>query len=185
MGLDRRRFLLLGGAGFVALVTNQVAMAEWPALLRGATLSLAPAKMHFTRAFNLWMDQAVSHEQEWTSESEDAALFKKQLRLGIQPSHGLGATAQLLKFLELGHGHAIVMAPAMAGIPSSVPAETVFARAFNLWMYATISHPHNWSHQADDVANFRKQAALGIEPRYGARAATNLLQFLEQSQLSA
>jgi hypothetical protein len=183
MDLDRRKFLVLGGAGFVALGTDQVAMAELPALLRGESSSLAPAKMHFARAFNLWMDQAVSHEQEWSSESEDASLFVNQLRKGIRPTHGVGATTQLLKFMELDHSRAIAVAPAKAGMVGSVPAETVFARAFNLWKYATISYPHRWSHEADDVAIFRKQCALGIEPRYGLRAATNLLQFLEQAQL--
>jgi hypothetical protein len=77
------------------------------------------------------------------------------------------------------------MQTAKAGATAVAPAEEVFARAFNLWMYDTVRHPDRWSHEADDVASFRKQSALGIEPRYGVRASANLLEFLEQAQLAA
>jgi hypothetical protein len=52
-------------------------------------------------------------------------------------------------------------------------------------MYETVRHPERSSHEAEDVATFRKQAAIGIEPRYGVRAAENLLHFLEQAQVAA
>jgi hypothetical protein len=185
MGVDRRKFLVLGGTSFIALGTTKVATAELLALLRDDALLPTPAKAVFARAFNLWMDQAVRHEQQWSHESEDVAQFRKQLRLGIKPSHGAGATAHLLKYLELGDTRLMALGTTKAGTTAVAPAEAVFARAFNLWMYETVRHPERWSHEADDIANFRKQSALGIEPRYGVRASTNLLQFLEQAQIAA
>jgi hypothetical protein len=185
MGVDRRKFLLLGGAGLVALGTTKMATAELPALLRGEAFSPAPAKAVFARAFNLWMDRAVRNEQQWSHEAEDVALFRKQLRLGIKPSHGAGAAAHLLQYLELGDTRSIALGTTKAGAMAVAPAEAVLARAFNLWMYETVRHPERWSHEADDVATFQKQSALGIEPRYGVRASANLLQFLEQAQVAA
>jgi len=73
----------------------------------------------------------------------------------------------------------------VAGDTLLAPAEQVFARAFNLWMYESVRHPERWSHEAGDVAAFRRQSAMGIEPHYGARASANLLQFLEQAQVAA
>jgi hypothetical protein len=185
MAVDRRKFLLLGGTGLVALGTTTGAMAELPPVLRDGDFSPAPAKTVFARAFNLWMDQATRREQEWSHEAEDVALFRKQLSLGIKPSHGAGATAHLLQYLELGDTRLTTLGTTKAGTMAVAPAEAVFARAFNLWMYETIRHPARWSHEAEDVATFRKQSALGIEPRYGVRASTNLLQFLEQAQVVA
>jgi hypothetical protein len=104
MEVDGRKFFLLGGTSLVALGTTKMAMAELPSLLRGEALSPAPAKAIFTRAFNLWIDQAVRYEQQWSHEAEDVTLFRKQLKLGMKPSHGAGATAHLLRYLELGDG---------------------------------------------------------------------------------
>jgi hypothetical protein len=59
-----------------------------------------------------------------------------------------------------------------------------FARAFNLWMDQAVRYEQEWSHGAEDVAAFRWQSALGIEPRYGVRASANMLQFLEQAQIA-
>lgn len=184
MEVDRRKFFLLGGTGLVALGTAKLATAELPALLRGQAFSPIPAKTVFARAFNLWMDQAVRYPQHWSHEADDAALFRKQLSLGIKPTHGAGAAAHLLRYLELGDGRSVAVGPAEVG-DKAVPAEEVLTRAFNLWMYETIRHPERWSHEADDVAAFRRQSALGIEPRYGVRASANLLQFLEQAQVAA
>jgi hypothetical protein len=131
------------------------------------------------------MDQALRNEQEWSHEADDAALFRKQLRLGIKPSHGAGATAHLLRYLPLVDSRSTAFGTTKAGAVASIPPEAVLARAFNLWMYETVRHPERWSHEADDVATFRKQSALGIEPRYGVRASANLLQFLEQAQVAA
>jgi hypothetical protein len=185
MILDRRRFLLLGGTGLVALGTTKMTTAEMPTLLRGEDFSPASAKHAFARAFNLWMDQATRCEHEWSHEADDAALFRKQLRLGIRPSHGAGATAHLLEHLELGESRLLPLGTTRVGAKAVAPAEEVFARAFNLWMYDTVQHPQRWSHEAHDVLTFRKQAALGIEPRYGIRASANLMQFLEQAQLAS
>jgi hypothetical protein len=185
MGIDRRKFLLLGSTGLVALGTTKMATAEMPALLRGEAFSPVPAKTVFARAFNLWMDQAVRSEPQWSHESEDVALFRKQLRLGIKPSHGAGAAAHLLRYLELGDRRSIAVETTMAGDTVVAPAEEVLARAFNLWMYETVRYPERWSHEAGDVAAFRRQSAMGIEPRYGMRASANLLQFLEQAQVAA
>lgn len=185
MEVDRRKFFLLGGTSLVALGTTKMAKAELPKLLRGEAFSTAPAKSVFARAFNLWMDQAVRHEQQWSHEADDVALFRKQLRLGMKPSHGAGATAHLLRYLELGEGRSVTLGTAKPGDKVVAPAEEVLARAFNLWMYERVRHPEGWSHEADDVATFRKQSGLGIEPRYGVRASANLLQFLEQAQVAA
>jgi hypothetical protein len=187
MRVDRRKFLLLGGTGLVALGTTTTAAttAELPPLLRDEDFSPAPAKSVFARAFNLWMDQATRREQEWSHEAEDVALFRKQLKLGIRPSHGAGATAHLLQYLELGDTRLIALGTTKVGTMAVTPAEAVFARAFNLWMYETVRYPERWSHEVDDVATFRRQSARGIEPRYGVRASTNLLQFLEQAQVAA
>jgi hypothetical protein len=189
MKVDRRNFLLLGSTGLVALGTAKVATAELPGLLRDEVFSPAPASRVFANAFNLWMDDAVRHEEESSHETEDVALFRKQLGLGIKPSHGAAATALLLHYLELDDTRVIALgttkAGTKAGAMSSAPAEVVLARAFNLWMYQVVRHPEQWSHEAHDVASFRKQSALGIEPRYGARASANLLQFLEQAQVAA
>jgi hypothetical protein len=185
MEVDRRKFFLLGGTGLVALGTTKMATAELPSLLRGEAFSPAPAKAIFTRAFNLWMDQAVRYEQQWSHEAEDVALFRNQLKLGMKPSHGAGATAHLLRYLELGDGRSVAVGTAKASDKAVTPAEEVLARAFNLWMYETVRHPERASHEADDVAAFRMQSALGIEPRYGVRASANLLQFLEQAQVAA
>ena len=184
MGIDRRKFFLLGGTGLIALGTTKMATAELPALLRGEAFSPVPAKTVFARAFNLWMDQAVRNEQQWSHETEDAALFRKQLSMGMKPSHGAGATAHLLRYLELGDGRSAPVATAKDDAVIA-PAEEVLARAFNLWMYETVRHPERWSHEAGDVAAFRRQSAMGIEPRYGVRASANLLQFLEQAQVAA
>jgi len=185
MEVDRRKFFLLGGTGLVALGTAKMATAELPGLLRGEAFSPAPAKAIFASAFNLWMDQAVRYEQRWSHETDDVALFRKQLKLGIKPSHGAGATAHLLRYLELGDGRSVAVGTAKAGDKAVTPAEEVLARAFNLWMYETVRHPERFSHEADDVAAFKRQSALGIEPRYGVRASANLLQFLEQAQVAA
>jgi len=185
MEVNRRKFFLLGGTGLVALGTTHLAATELPSLLRGEAFSPVTAKTVFARAFNLWMDEAVRNEEVWSHEADDAAMFRKQLRLGMKPSHGAGATAHLLRFLELEEGRSIAVGPAKAGDTLVVPAEEVFARAFNLWMYETVRHPDRWSHEAHDVAAFRRQSAMGIEPRYGARASANLLQFLEQAQVAA
>ena len=185
MRVDRRNFLVFGSAGLVALGTTKAAVAELPALLRGRTVSSSPAKAVFARAFNLWMDQAVRHEQEWSHELDDVALFRKQLCLGIKPTHGAGAAAHLLEYMDLGNASILPIAATKIEGAAVVPAEAVFARAFNLWMYQTVRHPERSSHEADDVATFRKQAAMGIEPRYGVKAAENLLHFLEQAQVAA
>lgn len=189
MKVDRRNFLLLGSTGLVALGTAKVATAELPTRLRDEVFSPAPASRVFARAFNLWMDDAVRHEEVWPHEAEDVALFRKQLGLGIKPSHGAAATAQLLHYLELDDTRVIALgttrAGAEAGAKTIAPAEAVLARAFNLWMYEVVRHPEQWSKEAHDVAIFRKQSALGIEPRYGARASANLFQFLEQAQVAA
>lgn len=185
MNLDRRNFLVFGSAGLVALSTTKAAVAELPALLRGHRLSSSPAKVVFARAFNLWMDQAVCHEQEWSHECDDVALFRQQLRMGIKPTHGAGAAAHLLEYMDMGSASVLPIAATKVDRAGIAPAEVVFGRAFNLWMYETVHHPENWSHEAHDVATFRKQAAMGIEPRYGVRAAENLLQFLEQAQVAA
>ncbi len=184
MQVDRRTFLVLGGTGLVAL-GSQKAVADLSALPRSATFSPAPAKAAFARAFNLWMDDAVRHEQRWSHETEDVALFRQQLSRGIKPSHGAGATAHFLHYLELDSDRSIAWATIKTDTPAVAPAEAVFARAFNLWMYEAVRHPERWSREADDVARFRKQSALGIEPRYGVRASANLLQFLEQAQVAA
>jgi len=113
------------------------------------------------------------------------ALFRKQLSLGIKPSHGTGAAAHLLRYLELEDGRSVAVGTAPADNKALTPAEEVLARAFNLWMYESVRHPEHWSHEAGDVAAFRRQSAMGIEPRYGVRASTNLLQFLEQAQVAA
>ena len=185
MRVDRRNFLVFGSAGLVALGTTKAAVAELPALLRGRTVSSSPAKAVFARAFNLWMDQAVRHEQEWSHELDDVALFRKQLCLGIKPTHGAGAAAHLLEYMDLGNVSILPIAATKIEGTAVAPAEAVFARAFNLWMYQTVRHPERSSHEADDVATFRKQAAMGIEPRYGVKAAENLLHFLEQAQVAA
>jgi hypothetical protein len=185
MKVDRRNFLFLGSTGLVALGTAKVATAELPALLHDEVFSPVPASRVFANAFNLWMDDAVRHEEESSHEAEDVALFRKQLGLGIKPSHGAGATAHLLHFLKLDDTRVIALGTTKADAKSVAPAEEVFARAFNLWMYEVIRHPEQWSHEAHDVAIFRKQSALGIEPQYGARASANLLQFLEQAQVAA
>jgi len=162
-----------------------MAMAELPALLHDDAFSLVPAKPVFARAFNLWMDEALRNEHEWSHEAEDAALFRKQLRLGIKPTHGAGATAHLLRHLQLVDTRSKAFETTKVGAVAAIPAGAVLARAFNLWMYETVRHPESWSHEADDVATFRRQSALGIEPRYGVRASANLLQFLEQAQVAA
>jgi hypothetical protein len=189
MKVDRRNFLLVGSTGLVALGTARVAAAELPALLRDEVFSPTPASRVFANAFNLWMDDAVRHEEEWSREAEDVALFRKQLVRGIKPSHGAGAAARLLHYLELDDTRVIALETtrdgAKAGAKTIAPAESVLARAFNLWMYEVVRHPAQWSHEAHDVAIFRKQSALGIEPRYGARASGNLLQFIEQAQVAA
>jgi len=185
MEVGRRNFLLLGGTSLVALGTTKMATAELPALLRGQDFSPAPAKAVFARAFNLWMDQAVRNEPQWSHETDDVALFRKQLRLGIKPSHGAGAAAHLLQYLELGDTQSVALGTTKASAVAVAPAEQVLARAFNLWMYETVRHPERSSHEAEDVATFRKQSMLGIEPRYGVRASENLLHFLEQAQVAA
>ena len=185
MSVDRRNFLLFGSAGLVALSTTNAAVAELPALLRGKTISSSPAKAVFARAFNLWMDQAVSHEQEWSHERDDVALFRKQLSLGIKPAHGAGAAAHFLEYMDLGNASMLPIAATKMDGVAVTPVEAVFGRAFNLWMYETVRHPERSSHEADDVTTFRRQAAMGIEPRYGVRAAENLLHFLEQAQVAA
>jgi len=185
MQIDRRKFFLLSGTGLIALGTTETATAELPALLRGEAFSPVPAKTGFARAFNLWMDQAVRNEQQWSHESEDVALFRKQLSMGMKPSHGAGAAHHLLRYLELGEGRSVPLGTGKANDTVVAPAEQVLARAFNLWMYEAVRYPAHWSHEADDVAAFRRQSALGIEPRYGVRASTNLLQFLEQAQVAA
>ena len=103
MSVNRRNFLLFGSAGLVALSTTKAAVAELPALLRGTTISSSPAKAVFTRAFNLWMDQAVRHEQEWSHECDDVALFRKQLSKGIKPTHEAGAAAHFFEYMDLGN----------------------------------------------------------------------------------
>jgi hypothetical protein len=100
MEVDRRKFLLLGGTGLVALGTAKMAAAELPSLLRGEAFSPAPANAIFARAFNLWMDQAVRYEQQWSHEAEDVAAFRRQSALGIEPRYGVRASANLLQFLE-------------------------------------------------------------------------------------
>jgi hypothetical protein len=185
MRVDRRNFLLLGSTGIVALGTAKVAVAELPALLQDEAFSPAPASKVFARAFNLWMDDAVRHEEQWSHEADDVARFREQLHLGVKPSHGAGAAAHLLHYLELEDTRVIALGTTKAGAKTIAPAEAVFARAFNLWMYEVVRHPGHWSHEAHDVASFRKQAALGIEPRYGIRASANLVQFLEQAQVAA
>jgi len=185
MGVDRRRFLLLGSTGLVALGTTKMATAELPALLRAEAFSPAPAKAVFARAFNLWMDQAVRSEEQWSHESEDVALFRQQLGMGLKPLHGAGATAHFLRHLELGKRRPIAVETTKSGDTTVAPAEEILARAFNLWMYDTIRYPQRWSREADDVAAFRRQTAMGIEPRYGVRASANLLEFLEQAQVAA
>jgi hypothetical protein len=185
MVVDRRKVLLLGSVGLAALGARKMLMAESPTLLRDEDVSTVPARTVFARAFNLWMDQAVRNEQQWSQEGEDVALFRKQLSLGIKPSHGAGATAQLLRYLDLGDARLIALGTTKADVTAVAPAEAVLARAFNLWMYEMVRHPAHWSHEGDDVATFRKQSALGIEPRYGARASANLMQFLEQAQVAA
>jgi hypothetical protein len=185
MEVNRRKFFLLGGTGLVALGTTKLAAAELPALLRAEAFSPVPAKTVFARAFNLWMDQAVRNEQLWSHENDEVALFRKQLSMGMKPSHGAGATAHLLRYLELGDGDSVRVGTAKADHPTVAPAEQVFARAFNLWMYESVRHPERWTHEAGDVAAFRRQSAMGIEPHYGARASANLLQFLEQAQVAA
>jgi len=185
MEVDRRNFLLLGGTSLVAFGTTKMAAAELPSLMRGQDFSSAPAKTVFARAFNLWMDDAVRNEPQWSSEADDVALFRKQLRQGIKPSHGAGAAAHLLRYLELGDTQSVALGTTKAGAAAVAPAEAVLARAFNLWMYDTVRYPERWSHEADDVATFRRQSMLGIEPRYGVRASANLLQFLEQAQVAA
>lgn len=185
MEVNRRKFFLLGGTGLVALGTTKLATAEIANLIRGEAFSPVPAKTVFSRAFNLWMDQAVRNPQQWSHESDDVALFRKQLNMGIKPSHGAGATAHLLRYLELGEDRSVAVGTENLSDKAATPAEEVLARAFNLWMYETIRHPQRWSHEADDIAAFRRQSALGIEPRYGMRASANLLQFLEQAQVAA
>jgi hypothetical protein len=160
-------------------------VAELPALLRRQTLSSSPAKKVFTRAFNLWMNEAVRHEQEWSHELDDVALFRKQLSLGIKPTHGERAAAHLLEYMDLGTTSILPLAATKIDGAAVVPAEAVFGRAFNLWMYETVRHPERSSHEADDVATFQRQAAMGIEPRYGVKASENLLHFLEQAQVAA
>jgi hypothetical protein len=185
MEVNRRKFFLLGGTGLVALGTTKMATAELPALLRGEAFSPLPARMIFARAFNLWMDDAVRNEQRWSHEADDVARFRKQLRLGIKPSHGAKAAKHLLRFLEARDRPTSVEGPTNTSAVAISPAEEVLARAFNLWMYESMSHPERWSHEADDVAAFRRQSTLGIEPRYGVRASANLVQFLEQAQVAA
>lgn len=185
MTVDRRNFLVFGSAGLVALGMTKAAAAELPALLRGRTISSSPAKAVFARAFNRWMDEAVRHEQEWSHECDDVALFRKQLSLGIKPTHGSGAAAHLFEYMDLGNASILPIAATKHNGAAVTPAEAVFGQAFNLWMYETVSHPESWSHEAGDVAAFRKQSAMGIEPRYGVRAAENLLHFLEQAQVAA
>lgn len=185
MTLDRRNFLVFGGAGILALSTTKAAAAELPALLRGNTISSSPAKAVFARAFNLWMDQAVHHEQEWSHECDDVSLFRKQLSMGIKPTHGAGAAAHFLEYMDLGNTSILPVAATKIDGAAVTPAEAVFGRAFNLWMYETVRHPERSSHEGEDVAAFRRQAAMGIEPRYGVRAAENLLHFLEQAQVAA
>jgi hypothetical protein len=184
MEIDRRKFFLLGGTGLIALGTTKMA-AELPPLLRHEAFSPVPARTVFARAFNLWMDHAVRNEQLWSHEADDVAKFRKQLRLGIKPSHGAGATAHLLRYLELGDGRSLPVHTTKGGDGAVVPAEEVLARAFNLWMYEAVRHPEHWSHEAGDVAAFRRQSSMGIEPRYGVRASANLLQFWEQAQVAA
>jgi len=183
MEIDRRKFFLIGGTGLIALSTANIASAELPSLLRGETFSPVPAKTVFARAFNLWMDHAVHDEQRWSHESEDAALFRKQLSIGMKPAHGAGAAGHFLRYLELGDGCSLPIPTTKTR--DMVPAEKVLASAFNLWMYETIRHPGRWSHEANDVADFRRQSALGIEPRYGLKASANLLEFLERAQVAA
>jgi hypothetical protein len=185
MRVDRRNFLVYGGAGLVALSTTKAAVAELPALLRSNAVSSSPAKAVFTRAFNLWMDQAVTYEQDWSHEWDDVALFRKQLSMGIKPTHGAGAAAHLLRYMDLGNTSVLPIAATKIDEAAITPAEAVFGRAFNLWMYEVVRHPERSSHEADDVATFRRQSAMGIEPRYGVRAAENLLQFLQQAQVAA
>jgi len=185
MEVNRRKFFLLGGTGLVALGTSKMATAELPALLRGKAFSPLPAKTVFARAFNLWMDDAVRNEQQWSHEADDVARFRKQLRLGIKPSHGAKAAKHLLRFLEARDRPSSPEGQTNTGAMAVSPAEEVIARAFNLWMYESMSHPERWSHEADDVAVFRRQLAMGIEPRYGVRASANLVQFLEQAQVAA
>jgi hypothetical protein len=180
MEVNRRKFFLLGGTGLVALGTTKMA-----ALLRGEAFSPLPARMIFARAFNLWMDDAIRNEQQWSHEADDVARFRKQLRLGIKPSHGAKAAKHLLRFLEARDRPTSVEGPTNTSAVAVTPAEEVLARAFNLWMYESMSHPERWSHEADDVAAFRRQSTLGIEPRYGVRASANLVQFLEQAQVAA
>lgn len=185
MMVDRRNFMVFGSAGLVALSTTKAAAAALPTLLRGSTVSSSPAKPVFARAFNRWMDEAVRHEQEWSHECDDVALFRKQLSLGIKPTHGTGAAAHLLEYMDLGNTSILPIAATKIDGSIVTPAEVVFGRAFNLWMYESVRHPQNWSHEAGDIAAFRKQSAMGIEPRYGVRAAENLLHFLEQAQVAA
>ena len=84
MTVDRRNFLVFGSAGLVALGMTKAAAAELPALLRGRTISSSPAKAVFARAFNLWMDQAVRHEQEWSHEMRRRCPFPQTIKLGYQ-----------------------------------------------------------------------------------------------------
>jgi len=128
MGIDRRKFMLLGGTSLVALGTTKMATAELPALLRGAAFSTAPAKAVFARAFNLWMDDAVRNPQQWSHESDDVALFRKQLSLGIKPSHGAGAAAHLMQYLEPGDGRSIAVGTTEAGGVAVAPAHGASSR---------------------------------------------------------
>jgi hypothetical protein len=185
MDVDRRNFLLLGSSGLVALGTAQVALAELPALLHDEGFAPAPASKVFARAFNRWMDDAVRQDEQCSHEADEVALFRQQLRLRAKPSHGAGAAALLLHYLDLEDTRVIALGTTTAGAPTIATAEVVFARAFNLWMYEVVRHPEQWSHEAHDVAAFRKQLALGIEPSYGMRASANLVQFLEQAQVAA
>ena len=148
MTLDRRNFLVFGGAGILALSTTKAAVAELPTLLRGKSASSSPAKAVFARAFNLWMDQAVHHEQEWSHESDDVALFRKQLSMGLKPTHGEGAAAHLFEYMDLGNSSVLPIAATKIDRAAVTPVEAVFGRAFNLWMYETVRHPEK-QHRAD------------------------------------
>ncbi len=128
MTVDRRNFLVFGSAGLVALGMTKAAVAELPAMLRGRTISSSPAKAVFARAFNRWMDEAVRHEQEWSHECDDVALFRKQLSLGIKPTHGSGAAAHLFEYMDLGNASILPIAATKHDGAAVTPAEAVFGR---------------------------------------------------------
>jgi len=65
--------------------------------------------------------------------------------------------------MDLGNTSVLPIAARKIDGAAVTPAEAVFGRAFNLWMYETVRHPERSSHEADDVAAFRKQSAMGIE----------------------